>query len=274
MNDNIVLSRLVKQAGAYVKKVTTKRKWDDLILPKNITEQLKDIADCIGSNSALMQGKGIHKKLSPPYKALFHGPAGTGKTFSVSLLGQLTKRKVLKLDVSTLVSKYIGETEKNLATIFETAELKGWILFFDEADALFGKRTQLANKESRFANQEVSYLLQEIKTFNGIVILASTLKNSIDKAFLSRFQSIIAFPIPSAKERLSIWQGAFAGKAKLASDIDLTVLAEKYEITGSTIMNVVRYSSLKTLRAKQTSVDLSAVEHAIKREYAKDRKGS
>jgi phage tail sheath protein FI len=196
MDNNTVLSELVKQVGANAKEISTKRKWDDLVLPKRITKQLKDIADCISSGARLNKGKGINKALSPAYRAFFHGPAGTGKTFSVSLLGQLSKRRVLKIDARKLMSEYIGETEKNLAKLFDSAEQKGWILFFDEADALFGKRTKLSKRENRFANQEVSYLLQRIETFNGIVILASTLKINIDKAFMKPCQSIIAFPKP------------------------------------------------------------------------------
>ncbi|MGK0371879.1 MAG: SpoVK/Ycf46/Vps4 family AAA+-type ATPase [Glaciecola sp.] len=146
-----------------------------------------------------------------------------------------------------LVSKYIGETEKNLAKVFDAAEHRDWILFFDEADAIFGKRTQIDDAKDRYANQEVSYLLQRIESFDGIVILASNLKANIDDAFVRRFQSIIVFPMPAPDERLSIWQGAFSDKAVLAKDVDLRALAEKYEIAGGTIMNVVRYCSLKTL---------------------------
>lgn len=272
MNDKIALSGLVKQVGVNVRQISTRRKWNDLVLPKSIIEQLEKIADWLKSAPVPMQGRGLHNKRLPGYKALFHGPAGTGKTFSASLLGQLTKRKVLKLDLRKLMSEYIGETEKNLAQVFDTAEHRGWVLFFDEADALFGKRTQLGKKDNRFANQEVSYLLQRIESFNGIVILASEQKNKIDEAFMRRLQSIIAFPMPGAKERLSIWKGAYTGKAKLASDIDLSALSEKYEIAGSNIMNVMRYSSRKTLRAKQTSVHLSFIEQGIKREFAKKRR--
>jgi phage tail sheath protein FI len=272
MDNNTVISELIKKVGANVKVITTKRKWEDLVLPKRITKQLKDIANSISSNAGPNRGKGIDKALPPAYRAFFHGPAGTGKTFSVSLLGKLTKRKVLKIDARKLLSEYIGETEENLAKLFDAAEQKYRILFFDEADALFGKRTQIPTKDKRYANQEVSYLLQRIETFNGIVILASTLKTNINDAFIRRCQSIIAFPMPKPKERLSIWKGAFSGKAKLADDIDLLAIAKKYKIAGSSIMNAARYSSLKTTRAKQTSVQLSSVEQGIKRELAKEKR--
>lgn len=252
------------------KKITTKRKWDELVLPDSIINQLEEIADWVKFSPILMQEWGMETKLSPGYTALFFGAPGTGKTFSASLIGHLTQRKVFKIDLSMLVSKYIGETEKNLAKVFDAAEHRDWILFFDEADAIFGKRTQVDDAKDRYANQEVSFLLQRIESFNGIVILASNLKANIDEAFMRRFQSIIAFPMPGVEERLAIWQGAFSSKAVLADDICLRTLAEKYEIAGGTIMNVVRYCSLKTLSTRQACIQLSFIEQGIKREFAKE----
>lgn len=256
--------------GFPAKKITTKRQWDDLVLPDSIINQLEEIADWVKYSPVLMQEWGMDAKLSPGYTALFYGAPGTGKTFSASLIGHLTNRKVFKIDLSMLVSKYIGETEKNLAKVFDAAEHRDWILFFDEADALFGKRTQVDDAKDRYANQEVSFLLQRIESFDGIVILASNFKGNIDEAFMRRFQSVIAFPMPGVAERLAIWQGAFSSKAVLAADVDLSTLAEKYEIAGGTIMNVVRYCSLKTLSANQPNIPLSFIEQGIKREFTKE----
>lgn len=140
-----------------------------------------------------------------------------------------------------VVSKYIGETGKNLANVFDQAENKNWILFFDEADALFGKRTQASSSNDRHANQEISYLLQRVEDFPGTVILATNLKANIDEAFARRFQSVIYFPTPEADLRLRLWQGVLGDKCRLAEDVDLVDLAEKYALAGGAILNVVRY---------------------------------
>ena len=137
---------------------------------------------------------------------LFHGPPGTGKTLTAGLLGKIAQKDVYRIDLSMVISKYIGETEKNLARLFDKAERKDWILFFDEADSLFGKRGQVKDAHDKYANQEVSYLLQRVEAYNGLVILASNFKNNIDEAFLRRFQSIIYFPLP-AKEELELGLG-------------------------------------------------------------------
>ena len=141
-----------------------------------------------------------------------------------------------------IVSKYIGETEKNLARIFDLAEHKNWILFFDEADALFGKRTRVDDAHDRFANQEISFLLQRIEDFDGVVILASNFKANIDDAFLRRFHSVVQFPMPRAPERLRMWREAFPAKARLDERLDLARIAERHELTGGTIVNVARHA--------------------------------
>jgi len=169
-----------------------------------------------------------------------------------------------------IVSKYIGETEKNLARVFDLAEHKGWILFFDEADALFGSRTRIADSHDRFANQEVSFLLQRVEEFSGVVILASNLKANIDDAFMRRFHSVIHFPMPRAAERLRLWQEAFSPRARLDPRIDLGAIAENHEISGGTIMNVVRYASLAALGRNSELVLLEDLEDGIRRELLKE----
>jgi SpoVK/Ycf46/Vps4 family AAA+-type ATPase len=197
---------------------------------------------------------GMRKKLKPGYRAMFHGPPGTGKTLTACLLGKYTNREVYRIDLSMIVSKYIGETEKNLSKIFEQAEHKNWILFFDEADALFGKRTKVEDAHDRYANQEVSYLLQRIEDFEGIIILASNFITNIDDAFTRRFQTVINFPMPRPGERLDLWKKAIPEAVTLGEDISLHSIAGKYEISGGAMMNVVRYCLLMTLRRGSTTI--------------------
>ncbi len=252
------------------RKITTKRRWEQLILPDSMLHQLQEISNWVKYSDTLMKEWQMDDRLTPGYTALFCGPPGTGKTLSASLLGHYCNRDVYKIDLSLIVSKYIGETEKNLSRIFDSAENKGWILFFDEADALFGKRTQVDEARDRYANQEVSYLLQRIEEFAGVVLLASNQKSYIDDAFIRRFQNIIVFPLPAAPERLRIWQQAFSDKVDFADCVDLQNISEKYEVSGGVIMNVVRYCSLQAISNHSTVITSEDIELGIKREFAKE----
>jgi SpoVK/Ycf46/Vps4 family AAA+-type ATPase len=178
-----------------------------------------------------------------------------------------------RIDLSSLVSRYIGETEKNLARVFAEAEGKDWLLFFDEADALFGKRSETKDAHDRYANQEVSFLLQRIETFDGIVILASNLRENLDEAFTRRFESIIYFQMPRPEERLRLWQQGFSKKAQLEENLDLQQIAQDYVLTGGSIINVIRYASLQTLARGSDVIRLEDIRQGIRREYAKEGKG-
>ena len=250
--------------------IETQLDWEDLVLPPATFEQLEEIRDWILYGQRLLQDWEMRKKLQPGFTSLFCGPPGTGKTLSACLIGKHCGHDVYKIDLSMIVSKYIGETEKNLAKVFDMAEHKQWILFFDEADALFGKRTKVGDAHDRYANQEISFLLQRIEEFNGVVILASNMKTNIDDAFVRRFQSIVHFPMPRPVERLRIWQSAFSPKSILEERIDLPRIAEKYDLSGGTIMNVVRYSSLKALSRKTDVIFLKDLEEGIRREFVKE----
>ncbi|MCA9485987.1 MAG: ATP-binding protein, partial [Nanoarchaeota archaeon] len=166
-------------------------------------------------------------------------------------------------------SKYIGETEKNLANLFAKAENKDWILFFDEADALFGKRTNVRDAHDKYANQEVSYLLQRVESFNGLVILASNFKNNIDEAFSRRFQSIIYFPMPGPEERLALWKKGFPPAVQLDKKADLEAIATKYELSGAMIMNIVQYACLNALKRKESLILENDITSGIKKEFLK-----
>jgi SpoVK/Ycf46/Vps4 family AAA+-type ATPase len=164
------------------------------------------------------------------------------------------------------------ETEKNLATLFDKAENKDWILFFDEADALFSKRTNVRDAHDKYANQEVSYLLQRLELFSGLVILASNFKTNIDDAFSRRFQSVIYFPMPKARERLELWQNAFPEQVEMSDDLSLAQLAEQYELSGANIMNIVQYACLKCLERGDHVIMPADVEGGIRKEFAKEGK--
>jgi hypothetical protein len=178
------------------KRITTQMDWSDLVLETDIKVQINEIKAWIKHGETLLYDWGFEKRIKPGYKSLFHGPSGTGKTLTATLIGKETGKDVYRIDLSMIVSKYIGETEKNLSKIFDKATNKDWILFFDEADALFGKRTNVSDAHDRYANQEVSFLLQKIEDHPGLVILASNMKSNIDEAFTRRFQSMIHFPVP------------------------------------------------------------------------------
>ena len=171
-----------------------------------------------------------------------------------------------------VVSKFIGETEKNLANVFDQAENKRWILFFDEADALFGKRTQTSSSNDRYANQEVSYLLQRIEDFSGVIVLATNLKANLDDAFSRRFQSMIYFGLPDPQQRLQLWQNGFSHKSPLEPGLDLEAIAQKYEMAGGAITNVVRYTSMKALKRGDAVIMQKDILKGIKKEFAKEGK--
>ncbi len=250
------------------KELTTQFSWADLILPPGTQSHLNELQLWLQHGDTLRQEWNMAKALSPGYKALFYGPPGTGKTLTAALLGKTLNQPVYRIDLSQVVSKYIGETEKNLERIFQTAESQDWILFFDEADALFGKRTQVSSSNDRHANMETGYLLQRIEACSNLVILASNLKDNIDEAFLRRFQSIILFDNPGPNERLKLWQQGFSKKADL-SDIDCGQLAQQYELSGAEINNVIRYASLMALEHHDGKINQLDVVTAIRREKYK-----
>ena len=252
------------------RRVRATMTWDDLVLHPATRHSLREIQTWIEHGPTLMHDWCMASRLRPGYRALFHGPSGTGKTMTACLLGQSTGREVYRVDLSMVVSKYIGETEKNLAHVFDQAEGRHWILFFDEADALFGKRSETRDAHDRYANQEVAFLLQRIEVFDGIAILASNLRDNIDDAFARRFESVIYFPLPSAEERARIWRRGFSHKARLAADIDLDAITRDHPMSGGTIMNAIRTASLAALRDGGRQITRDDVLAAIRREQLKE----
>jgi len=250
--------------------IQTQMDWDDLVLNQQTLQQIYELETWIEHGHTLMQDWGMSRKLKPGYRALFHGPPGTGKTLTASLLGKYTAKDVYRVDLSMVVSKYIGETEKNLSNLFAKAQDKDWILFFDEADALFGKRTNVKDAHDKYANQEVSYLLQRVEGYNGLVILATNFKSNIDDAFMRRFQAVVHFPMPNSAERLRIWEQSFPEKVVLDPEVNLEALAKKYELSGSGIINVVQYCCLETLGRGEKVIKSEDLNQGIRKEFLKE----
>ena len=250
----------------------TEMEWEDLILNDRTREQIQELETWVKHGHTLLEDWGMRKRVKPGYRALFFGPPGTGKTLTASLLGKYTEKEVYRVDLSMVVSKYIGETEKNLSNLFAKAENKDWILFFDEADALFGKRTNVKDAHDKYANQEVAYLLQRVESYNGLTILASNFKSNIDDAFMRRFQSVIHFPMPNAQERLLLWEQSFPPKASLTPEVDLSAISRKYELSGSGIINVAQYCCLEALGRGEGLITQEDLLNGIRKEFLKEDK--
>lgn len=248
------------------RRLREKRSWSSLVINAELQAQIEEIIVWLKYNDALMSAYGMGDRLRKGYRALFYGPPGTGKTLTAGLLGNELGKDVYKIDLSMVVSKYIGETEKNLELLFARAEDKGWILFFDEADALFGKRTNVRDAHDKYANQEVSYLLQRVEDFDGLIILATNMRSNIDDAFMRRFNATLKFPFPDANERALIWTKSFPQKCRFTkeptngplpengidAELNIPDLVKKYELAGGSIINAVHYASLKAMERAQS----------------------
>lgn len=254
--------------GFPAKRITTELDWEDMVLDYQVTTELEEINTWISSGKTIMEDWGLSRILKAGYRSLFYGPPGTGKTLAATLLGKKNNMDVYRIDLSMIVSKYIGETEKNLAKVFDLAENRNWILFFDEADALFGKRTSTNTSNDRHANQEVAYLLQRIEDFPGMVILATNLRSNIDEAFSRRFQSVIYFPMPTEELRAEIWRKMLKGWPEDV-DEDLITMAARTELSGGSIANVVRRCALATVNQKNQSLDKLILKNALQKEKLK-----
>ena len=193
-------------SGFLAQEIKSSLKWEDLVVDDSVRLSLSELEDWLKYRALILEDWEFSKSLKKGYRALFYGPPGTGKTLAATLVGQSCQKEVFRIDLSMVVSTYIGETEKNIAGLFDMAEGNNWILFFDEADSLFGKRTQTKGSNDRYANQEVSYLLQRIEDYQGLVILATNLKDNIDDAFSRRFQTTVQFNKPGVNERRILWE--------------------------------------------------------------------
>jgi DNA polymerase III delta prime subunit len=251
-------------------ELKTDMTWKDLIIGAHTKSQLEDLENWLAHHNTLLSHPLLGKRTRKGYRTLFHGPPGTGKTLTASLLGKYAKRPVFRIDLSLLVSKYIGETEKNLSGIFKRAENKNWILFFDEADALFSKRTETDSSNDRFANQEVAYLLQRVENYNGMVILATNFKQNIDDAFIRRFQSLIHFPKPNEEERRTIWKATVPKDTPLSEEIDLDRLVSNYELTAAQVSNIVQGAYIDCIVRKSKVIDKEILVKNLRAELEKE----
>ncbi|MBV8473509.1 MAG: ATP-binding protein [Hyphomicrobiales bacterium] len=274
--DPICLARLtgglrkpLVAASFPARPIATDLEWDDLVLNAAALEEIEAIRAWLEHRDALLKVPQLARTVGRGYRSLFYGPPGTGKTATAGLIGKLTGFPVYRIDLSSVVSKWVGETEKNLGVIFDLAETRDWILFFDEADALFGRRSAAVSANDRYANQEVSYLLQRIEDYSGLVILATNLKSNLDEAFTRRFQSMVYFGMPGPSERARLWSknlpASFAGDARL----DVEALAAEFELTGGAIVNVVHYALLLTLRRGDRILAVDDLRRGIRRELQK-----
>lgn len=227
--------------------------WDDLVLPARPLQMLREIGA-----QARQDGIGV--------TALFIGASGTGKTLSAEVLAHELRRDLYRIDLRAVVSKYVGETEKNLRRVFDAADASGAVLFFDEADALFVRRSEVKGSHDRYANIEVNYLLQRMEACRGLVILATNMTSAIDPAFVRRFQSIVEFPMPDAAERADIWRRVFPPGATVC-EIDVDKLA-RLDIAGGTIRRIALTAARLAADAGD-SVRMSYLLSAARREYAK-----
>ena len=258
-------------AGFPAKRITTPLDWKDLVLSYHLQDELDDIIYWIKNQTEIREKWQLNKIVKQGYRCLFYGPPGTGKTLTATLLGKQNDLDVYRVDLSMIVSKYIGETEKNLAKIFDKAEHQNWILFFDEADALFGQRTETQSSNDRHANQEVAYLLQRIEDFPGIVILATNLKENIDDAFFRRFQSTLYFPMPDERLRYRLWENMLPvdwleeeGKENLLHE------AATFTLSGGSIVNIIQNCAIKLYSQSLSRLDLELLKTVIRKEMAKE----
>jgi hypothetical protein len=254
------------------KAVTTAMNWDDAVLPPATRSQIADIGSWLEHQGKVAADENLARKVKPGYRVLFYGPPGTGKTLTAALLGKQHNKEVYRIDLSQIVSKYIGETEKNLEAVFRRAERKDWILFFDEADALFGKRTSVQSAHDKYANQEVSYLLQRVEDYAGLLILASNFKNNLDDAFIRRFHAIVHFPPPNAQERHQLWMKSMPSSLPTDHSVDLHELASHYELTGAGILNAVHYATLHTYGKGGNTLTHAGIMEGIRKEFLKEEK--
>jgi AAA+ superfamily predicted ATPase len=264
-----VQHRLEKKAT----RIQPKYAWEDIILPVEQKEQLRQACNQMKYRSMVYGQWGFERKLAygKGLSMLFAGPPGTGKTMSAQVVAKELQLELYKIDLSQVISKYIGETEKNLHEIFEEARLSNAILFFDETDALFGKRSEVKDSHDKYANIETAYLLQKMEEYEGITVLATNLLNNIDEAFIRRINYIIKFPFPDDEHREKIWRSMFPKEAPIGEDVDFKYIAAKFSIAGGSIKNIAVSSAFMAADAG-TVIGMRHILQAIKYELQKTGK--
>ncbi|WP_186017743.1 AAA family ATPase [Burkholderia gladioli] len=255
---------------AVAQEVRTRYRFDDIVLPDETRDWLLEVLHYARNRHQVVEGWGFDAKhqASRNLSVLFHGPSGTGKTMAASIIANELNLGLFRIDLASIVSKYIGETEKQLAQLFDQAEAMNVVLFFDEAEGLFAKRTDTRDAHDRYANLQTGYLLQRIETYQGIVILSTNLLQNIDKAFLRRFRFIVEYPFPSEAQRLALWRNAFPAAAPLGDDLDFALLAERAPLSGGNINNIAIGAAFLAA-AQGAAVGWRHLLQATEREYRK-----
>ena len=256
--------------ASLARKISASYTWGDLVLPPDQVAQLREITAQVRHRRTVLERWGFdrHLAMGKGVNVLFAGPSGTGKTMASEIIAAELGLELYKIDLSSMVSKYIGETEKNLDRVFSAAREANAILFFDEADAIFGKRSEVKDAHDRYANIEVGYLLQKMEEYDGVVILATNLLNNLDDAFVRRLHMTIDFPFPEEAYRRQIWARVFPAEAPLAADIDLALLARQFRLAGGNIRNVALLAAFLAAEDGST-IGMGQVMRAIRREYQK-----
>jgi SpoVK/Ycf46/Vps4 family AAA+-type ATPase len=256
--------------AALARKVTPRRTFADIVLPRDRLAQLVEVCNAVRHRSLVYDEWGFDERLSlgKGLNVLFAGPSGTGKTLAAEILAHELGLELYTIDLSAVVSKYVGETEKNLARIFAEAETASAILFFDEADALFGKRSEVKDAHDRYANIEIGYLLQRMEEYDGTVVLATNLSRNMDEAFVRRMHFTIEFPLPDEDDRLRIWRAVWPEATPLDPGVDLAVLAHRFELAGGHIRNIAVAGAFLAA-ADGRVVTMEHLLHATRREYQK-----
>lgn len=251
-------------------KIEPRYVWEDLVLPETPITMLKEMVSMVQSRPLVLETWGLGRKLTAGagVSALFSGDPGTGKTLAAQIMANQLGIDLYRIDLSSVVSKYVGETEKNLERIFSEASESNAILFFDEADSIFGKRSEVKDAHDRYANIEVGYLLQRMENYNGVAILATNLRANLDEAFTRRLQFIINFPFPEEDYRLRIWKVLIPPDMPLADDLDLKLLADRFKLAGGSIRNIL-VSAAYLAAADGGKVNMDHLLHGTRREFQK-----
>jgi SpoVK/Ycf46/Vps4 family AAA+-type ATPase len=263
------LSSSRPQLDVLAQRLDAKATWDDIVLPEEEEGLLHQIADQVRQRHKVYQDWGFENRMNRGLgiSALFAGESGTGKTMAVEVIANELRLDLYRIDLSAVVSKYIGETEKNLRRLFDAAEDGGAILFFDEADALFGKRSEVKDSHDRYANIEINYLLQRIEAFRGLAILATNMRSALDQAFVRRLRFIVTFPFPSPADRQKIWQHVFPTQT-LTQDLNMARLA-RLNLTGASIHNVALNAAFLAAQQEKNAVTMPLVLQAARTEFRK-----
>lgn len=246
--------------------ITSNLAWDDLVLAPQTLAQISEITSWSKYQNTLMQEWGLNQKLKPGYRVLFYGEPGTGKTLTTTLIGKALGKFVFRIDFVALVSSFIDKTEKNLAQIFKTANDRDWILYVDDADALFDNSNDNRSTIDHHNKVVRVKFLEYASDFAGLIIFSTTFSTKSNKCFASLFQNVIYFPMPDVAQRLRLWQNAFSGKISLAPDVNLTVIAENYPLSAGAIANVLRYCAIDTLQKNEILITENDLVKGVERE--------